>query len=529
MNGEATGLSQEESLADLRHRLRTPLNHIIGYSELLLGELAEQPEAAGELRKVCDSAQTVLGHVRQGLAPGGGGSANEKTEKLRTTIEAPVSAIVATVGLLAGQLRGTALLDILRINVACMTLLAFAHGEEDPRGPSDARVSVPKPLQNALYDGTPVTPAGISSSRILAVDDDGSNRDMLSRQLKRYGHAVATVGSGEAALSALREQDFDLVLLDVMMPGMSGVEVLREIKSDTRFADVPVIMISALDELEGAARCIEMGAEDYLLKPVDPVLLRARVHSALERKRLHETEKERTRELEQASQDLKRANEDLHSFAFAASHDLQEPLRTVTTTLQLLHRHLEAQLPEEQLELIQLAVNGAMRMKNLISDLLSYSMASSQDRVLENVVLESALEEATINLRQAIGESAATVTGSNLPTVMGDRAQLVQLLQNLVGNAIKYRSGRRPEVHVSGKKQADRWIISVADNGMGIEEQYQRTIFQPFRRLHGNNLPGTGLGLAICERIVEGMGGRIWVESQAGAGSTFRFTVAAAD
>jgi light-regulated signal transduction histidine kinase (bacteriophytochrome) len=139
-----------------------------------------------------------------------------------------------------------------------------------------------------------------------------------------------------------------------------------------------------------------------------------------------------------------------------------------------------------------------------------------------------ALDEALINLRQAIEESGATVTRSHLPSIMGDRAQLVQLFQNLIGNAIKYRSERTPQVRVSGERRADHWVISVEDNGMGIEQEYLLTIFQAFRRLHGSNLPGTGLGLAICERIVEGFGGKIWAESEAGVGSIFRFTVRSA-
>jgi len=539
VNGEATSLSPEESLADLRHGLRTPLNHIIGYSELLLGELTAQPEATHELRRVWDFAQMILELIRHCLAPDAAGSADEKIATLRAEIETPVAAIAGTLGPLAGYLRGTALLDLLRINLACIELLAFAQGEGAPRLDFVARFSAPKLYEStsadgsassdgALLDVAQTSPAGSSSSRILAVDDDEANRDMLSRQLSRYGHMAASVESGEAALRTLREQDFDLVLLDVMMPEMSGIEVLRVIKSSTQLAGIPVIMISALDELEGAARCIEMGAEDYLLKPVDPVLLRARVHSALERNRLHEAEKDRTRALEKASQDLARANEDLNSFAFAASHDLQEPLRTITTTLQLLQLHLEEQLTGEQRELIQLASDGALRMKNLISDLLAYSLASSQNRALEHVTLEAAMDEAVINLRQAIEESGASVTRGDVPSILGDRAQLVPLFQNLIGNAIKYRSERPPRVHVSCERHADHWIIAVEDNGMGIEEQYLRAIFQPFRRLHGSNLPGTGLGLAICQRIVEGFGGRIWVESEAGAGSVFYFTVGVA-
>jgi chemotaxis family two-component system sensor kinase Cph1 len=140
-----------------------------------------------------------------------------------------------------------------------------------------------------------------------------------------------------------------------------------------------------------------------------------------------------------------------------------------------------------------------------------------------------ALEGALTNLRQAIEESGARVTCETLPEIGFDRAQLGQLFQNLVGNAIKYRGERPPEVHVAAVRQGEQWIFSVRDNGAGIEPQYYRTIFEPFRRLHGRDLPGTGLGLAICERIVQGFGGRIWVESEPGVGSVFYFTVNAGD
>jgi len=282
------------------------------------------------------------------------------------------------------------------------------------------------------------------------------------------------------------------------------------LKNDSGISSIPVIMMSALDELESAARCIQMGAEDYLLKPLDPVLLRARIHSALERKRLHDK--------------LNSANEDLHRFAFAASHDLQEPLRTVVSTMQMLERDLADNCTSAQTGLIHLAVDAAKRMRSLISDLLAYSMASSQDRVVEMVSAEAALDGALTNLRESIEESGATVTRTPLPEIPFDRVQLGQLFQNLVGNAIKYRGDQTPAIHVQASAVGEHWIFTIRDNGKGIERRFFQTIFEPFRRLHGRDLPGTGLGLAICERIVRGFGGRIWVESEPGKGSSFSFT-----
>jgi two-component system sensor histidine kinase/response regulator len=467
--------SPDEPLSDLRHRLRTPLNHIIGYADLLLEDSdLPDPECRAQLKVIRENAHLIVAHIQQWLAPGGELSASEKIARLRAEIMAPLDLVIGNAGSLTQRLRGRALLDVLRINVAAMELLSFTHGND----------AIGKPR---------ITPSRPS--------------DFL----------------------ALNAEAFDLVLLDVMMPGMSGFEVLQELKASPALCRLPVIMMSALDELESAAHCIQMGAEDYLLKPLDPVLLRARLHSALERQRLHAAEQERTGELEQATLSLKRANEDLHRFAFAASHDLQEPLRTVTTTLQLLSLEGCDNLAPDQKELVGLAVDASRRMSHLIADLLNYSLASSQDRVPETVDAEGALLDALTNLRQSIEESGAAVTHSALPPVLFDRAQLAQLFQNLIGNAIKYKAGRPPEIHVAATRQGDRWIFSVRDNGMGIDEKYCKSIFEPFRRLHGRNLPGTGLGLAICERIVEGFGGRIWVESVPAQGSAFLFTLRGAD
>jgi two-component system, chemotaxis family, sensor kinase Cph1 len=164
-------------------------------------------------------------------------------------------------------------------------------------------------------------------------------------------------------------------------------------------------------------------------------------------------------------------------------------------------------------------------MSELIHDLLSWSVATSRERARELVEAEAVLEDALTNLRQAIEESGAAITHDPLPAVFSDRGLLRQLFQNLVGNAIKYRGEEPPRIHLTAQRSGEQWLFSVRDNGLGIEDRFQQSIFEPFRRLHGRGLPGTGLGLAICARIVEGSGGRIWVQSQPGKGSIFFFTV----
>jgi light-regulated signal transduction histidine kinase (bacteriophytochrome) len=507
----------EELLADFRHRLRTPLNHIIGYSDLLLEEpQGLDPDNVSQLETIRANAHLILEQVQHRLAPGENQAPGEKMAALQVEIAQPLDLIIASAGRLSQKLHGGALLDVLRIAVAARDLLSFMQ-TTDTIGKVRSEASRAPDFQPVLIPSLP--------SRLLVVDDDETNCEVLQRQLVRGGHTVTCVASGGEALELLRKPAFDLVLLDVMMPGMSGFDVLQRLKTSETLGNIPVIMMSALDELEIAAHCIQMGAEDYLLKPFDPVLLRARLHSALERKRLHEAAKERTEELEQATQSLARANEDLNRFAFAASHDLQEPLRTITTTLQLLARDFETSLAPEQGSLLDLAIDGARRMSLLIKDLLAYSVATSRERVHELVDAENIFEDTLTNLRQSIEESGASVTHDTLPAIVFDRAQLGQLFQNLIGNAIKYRAERRAEIHVKAVKEDQQWVFTVRDNGMGIEEEYLRTVFEPFRRLHGRGLPGTGLGLAICARIVEGFGGRLWVESEPGVGSTFCFTV----
>ncbi|MGD0965897.1 MAG: PAS domain S-box protein [Candidatus Acidiferrales bacterium] len=225
--------------------------------------------------------------------------------------------------------------------------------------------------------------------------------------------------------------------------------------------------------------------------------------------------------------ELKRSNDDLQQFAYVASHDLQEPLRMVASYTQLLARRYKGRLDSDADEFIAYAVDGSNRMQVLIRDLLAYSRAGTNGKALREVASESALKEALANLRATIEDSGADVTYDPLPTVTTDSVQLAQVFQNLVGNAIKYRRAELPHVHVSAAKNGgDEWIFSVRDNGLGIDSQYFERIFVLFQRLHGREeFEGTGIGLAICRKILQRLGGRIWVESQPEKGSTFYFAL----
>ncbi len=240
------------------------------------------------------------------------------------------------------------------------------------------------------------------------------------------------------------------------------------------------------------------------------------------------TEQKRAQdEVRRYTEDLRRSNQELEHFAYVASHDLQEPLRVVSSFSQLLARRYEGKLGGDADEFIAFVVDGAKRMQILINDLLAYSRVGTRGRELAPVACQAALDAARENLELAVAESGAVITHDPLPTVKADPMQLTQVFQNLISNAIRFRRPQTPpRIHVSAERQDSLWRLSVRDNGIGIEPQYFDRIFIIFQRLHDREqYPGTGIGLAICKKIVERHGGSMWVESEPGAGSTFHFTL----
>ena len=231
-------------------------------------------------------------------------------------------------------------------------------------------------------------------------------------------------------------------------------------------------------------------------------------------------------ELAKKAEELQRSNAELEQFAYVASHDLQEPLRMVSSYTQLLAKRYGDRLDTDAKEFMHYTVDGAARMKQLIEDLLAYSRVGTKGKDFKPVSVEAPLKRAITNLHAAISESGAAVTWDSLPTVEADEVQLAQLFQNLMGNALKFRGGAVPRIHVSAAQEAGEWRFTVADNGIGIEPQYFERIFMLFQRLHTmGQYPGTGIGLAICKKVVERHGGRIWVSSVPGEGSQFHFTL----
>ena len=230
--------------------------------------------------------------------------------------------------------------------------------------------------------------------------------------------------------------------------------------------------------------------------------------------------------LRKAMEELERSNTDLAQFAYVASHDLQDPLRSITGYLRLLEQHHGDRLGPDADRFITRAVAGADRMRRLIHDLLLYSRVDTRGKPLEPTACERILSEALRNLKAAVEENHALVTHDPLPTVVADRTQLTQLFQNLLSNAVKFRGDAAPTIHVRAEGKEDEWLFSVRDNGIGIEPRLSDHIFGVFEHLHTRaEYPGTGIGLAICRKIVERHGGRIWVESEPGNGATFYFTM----
>jgi PAS domain S-box-containing protein len=239
------------------------------------------------------------------------------------------------------------------------------------------------------------------------------------------------------------------------------------------------------------------------------------------------TEQKRAEErLQTTLLELESSNKDLEQFAYVASHDLQEPLRMVSSYTQLLAQRYEDQLDDRARKYIDYAVDGAVRMQRLINDLLAYSRVNTQGRTFQSIESRLPLEEALRNLATAIDEAGAVVVHEQLPSVRADATQLAQLFQNLIGNAIKFRGPEVPRIRVAARDLGRQWRFSIEDNGIGIDSQYADKIFVIFQRLHTRlEYPGTGIGLAMCKRIAERHGGRMWFDSEPGRGSTFYFTL----
>ena len=279
----------------------------------------------------------------------------------------------------------------------------------------------------------------------------------------------------------------------------------------------PLQMHARVRRKDGEWCWMESTASNLIHEPsVQAIVLNSREISA---RRAAEEERQRHAE------ELARSNEELQAFAHSAAHDLREPLRTISALTELLLR--KGQPDPADKEIADFIVAGVQRMSRLVDDLLasaSYGFKDSADRV----ELKQAAQQAMANLRQALASSGATITMEPLPTVQGSECDLIRVFQNLISNALKYRSEAPVKIRITAERYGPDWIVRIHDNGIGIASEHHQRVFGLFTRLHSYEIPGAGIGLAVCKKIIEQRGGTIWVESQPGAGSTFCFTIAAA-
>jgi signal transduction histidine kinase len=363
--------------------------------------------------------------------------------------------------------------------------------------------------------------------RFLLVEDNPVDVELMERGLRRAGFdfTSAVVQTPEDFTRELRVTPPDVVLADYNLPHWRGMEALEILRQER--LDVPLILVTGSLGDMTAVDCIKQGATDYVLKGALTRLPIA-IRRSLQEKSLRDQRQRAEEDLARKVEELARSNHDLEQFAYVASHDLQEPLRMVAAYTQLLAERYRGKLDENADKYIGYAVEGALRMQTLILDLLAFSRVGRAETDCKNGECNIALNNALENLRSAIEESGAVVTHDHLPAVAVDPSQLVQLFQNLIGNAIKFHGKEAPAIRVSAEKQDATWLFAVADNGIGVSSQYKDKIFVIFQRLHTREeYSGNGVGLAICKKIVEHHGGRIWVESELGCGATFHFTLPA--
>lgn len=379
---------------------------------------------------------------------------------------------------------------------------------------------------------------------ILLVDDRPENLIALEAALEPLDQDLVTANSGEEALRLLLRQEFAVILLDVQMPGLDGFDTAIQIKEREKTKDIPIIFLTAISrEPHHALRGYSTGAVDYMSKPFDPWVLRAKVavfvdlyekNALLKRQKelLAQRLEERYRAeeaLEEKAKELERSNADLQQFAYVASHDLQEPLRVMNGYLDLLQDSIDG-TDDDARSMISRIKRSTDRMDALIQDLLKYARVDSQPDAFRETDLNEVLEYALGNLEVTIKENDVVVEQTLLPTVKGDQSQLLQLFQNLIANAVKFRSDRSCVVTIRADRKNGEWEIAVEDNGIGMEPAHIERIFTIFERLNPlEHFPGSGIGLSVCKKIVERHGGRIWAESTLGKGTTMHFTVPAID
>jgi two-component system, sensor histidine kinase and response regulator len=359
---------------------------------------------------------------------------------------------------------------------------------------------------------------------ILLVEDNSADAYLIVRFLAAETQVSLTHAERlDDAINRLQNNHFAAILLDLSLPDSRGIETVKQMHAAD--PELPIIILTGLDDEEVAIAALREGAQDYLVKGdiQKSGLIRA-IHYAIERQQTLD-------KLQHVNQELTRSNEELERFAYVVSHDLQQPLQGILGFAQLLTLTQQEQLNDTAKDYLEHIVSTGKRMSQLIQDLLNYSRVGADEQVNAPTDCHQLVQEVLSEIGPTLAENQGTVGIEPLPTLWGKASQLKQLFQNLLSNALKYHSpGQAPQVSVSAELQATDWRFAVQDNGIGIEPAHFDQIFQIFQRLHGSqDYPGTGIGLATCKKIVENHGGRIWVESEPGVGTSVYFTLPAAE
>ncbi len=383
-----------------------------------------------------------------------------------------------------------------------------------------------------------VNPNPERSTTVLALLPTGRDSRLVCRALEDTGIECQSCPTVSLFTTALESGAGAGIVAEESLANPDFERLKAWIDKQPPWSDFPLIVITSGGEstrrsLDITRRLKALGNVSLLERPLRIITLVSAAEAALRaRRRQYQVQAfiadriQAQEELAKQAQELARSNADLQQFAYVTSHDLQEPLRNITNFAELLSRRFKGKLDENADEFLSYILSGAQRMKALIDGLLNYSRVINVETIpFTPVPIVDALHWATMNLQIVIEQSQAYISYGALPTVSGDYVQIVQLFQNLISNAIKYRSADVPRIHITAERRSSDWLFAVNDNGMGISPDYAENIFGVFKRLHGYDIPGTGIGLAICKRIVEKHGGQIWVESELGKGSTFYFSL----
>ncbi len=346
---------------------------------------------------------------------------------------------------------------------------------------------------------------------VLNVDDYGPARYARTKILCQAGFEVEEAGTGMETLRLLAHKP-DIVLLDINLPDMTGLEVCRRIKSDAATAGIIVLHLSA-SNVQDSDRVVGLdnGADSYLTEPVDPEVLVSTIRALL-----------RAREAEEA---LRRVNQDLREMTYLLSHDIREPLRAITIYTELLHERLTGRITDEEGQFIDHALTGARRLKALIEGVLEISRTAKGDLEKSDISVQDVISSTLVELELLIREAGATLTVGPMPRVWANPTAVGRVFANLLSNSLRYRSSEPLTISITADCAEEKCTFEVRDNGVGINPAYHEAIFEPFKRLHSQDVSGVGLGLFLCRKIIHAHGGDIWVKSAPNQGTAFYFTL----